>query len=124
MTNEVFGGILWPPHVGRWVGALISNCLGHSSNKDHMAQTAIMNFKCNFNTKQKIWMLVFLIGVVFMILQSWSTIDTFISFRTTLAVSKETSNTLPPPTVVLCQEHKWRNGHFGFLNKGEDGTVL
>ena len=52
-----------------------------------------------------------------MVLQSWSTMDTFISFRTTVAISKETSNSLPPPTIVLCQEHKWNNGHFGV---GED----
>ena len=78
-----------------------------------------MNFKYNFNTKKIIWMFTFLIGVVFMVWQSWSTIDTFISLRTTLAVSKENSNALPPPTVVLCQEHKWNNGHFEFLFKGE-----
>ena len=57
-----------------------------------------------------------------MIWQSWSTIDTFISFRTTLAISKETSKSLPPPTLVVCQEHKWRNGHFEFLFKGEYKT--
>ena len=79
-----------------------------------------MNLKYYFNTKKIIWMFAFLIGVVFMVLQSWSTIKTFISFQTTLAISKETSTTLPPPTVVLCQEQKWRNGHFGFLNKDED----
>ena len=75
-----------------------------------------MNFKCNFSTKQIIWMFVFSIGVVFMIVQSWSTIDTFISFRTTLAISKEPLDTLPTPTVVVCQEHKWKNGHFEYEN--------
>ena len=82
-----------------------------------MDQTVIMNFKYNFNTKQIIWILVFLIGIVFMVWQSWSTIDTFISFRTTLATSKETTKTLPPPTVVICQEHNWMNGHFEYLSK-------
>ena len=35
---------------------------------------------------------------------------TFFSFRTTVAISKETSESLPPPTIVLCQENKWDNG--------------
>ena len=51
-----------------------------------------------------------------MIVQSWSTIDTFIYFRTTLALSKEASDTLSTPTVVVCQEHKWKNGHFEYEN--------
>ena len=63
-----------------------------------------------------------------MVLQSWSTMDTFISFRTTVAISKETSNSLPPPTIVLCQEHKWNNGHFGMdenkINVSDKDWVL
>ena len=62
-----------------------------------------------------------------MVWQSWSTIDTFISFRTTIAISKETSKTLPPPTVVICQEHNWMNGHYDFqdvVNVSDKDWVL
>ena len=67
-------------------------------------------------------MFVFLIGVLVMVWQSWSTMDTFISFRITDAISKETAKTLPPPSVVICQEHNWMNGHFEFLSKYKDGV--
>ena len=48
--------------------------------------------------------------------QSKSTIATFLSFRTTVAISKEASDSLPIPAIVVCQEHKWKNG---FFTKGE-----
>ena len=57
-------------------------------------------------------MLVFLIGIAIMFWQSKSTIATFLSFRTTVAISKETFDSLPIPAIVICQEHKWKNGFF------------
>ena len=68
--------------------------------------------KYNFKTKKAIQMLVFLIGIVIMFWQSKSTIATFLSFRTTVAISKETFDSLPIPAIVICQEHKWKNGFF------------
>ena len=66
--------------------------------------------KLNFNLKKFIQMWIFLIGVGILVWQCKSTVVTFFSFRTTVAISKETSETLPPPTIVLCQENKWDNG--------------
>ena len=57
-------------------------------------------------------MLTFLIAVGILVWQSQSTFATFFSFRTTVSISQETSERLPSPTVVLCQEHKWDNGQF------------
>ena len=83
-------------------------------------QTATtMKFKCNINTKQVIWMLAFLIGVGILVWQSQSTVATFFSFRTTVAISTETSNSLRSPTLVLCQEHKWDNGVFANSNEAQ-----
>ena len=66
--------------------------------------------RLNFNLKLVIQMGIFLIGVGILVWQSQSTFATFFSFRTTVAISTETSLSLPPPTIVLCQEHKWNNG--------------
>ena len=66
--------------------------------------------KLNFNLKKFIRMGIFLIGVGILVWQCKSTVVTFFSFRTTVAISKETSESLPPPTIVLCQENKWDNG--------------
>ena len=57
-------------------------------------------------------MWIFIIGVVLLVWQCKSTIVTFFSFRTTVAISKETSSELPIPTIVVCQDHKWDNGYF------------
>ena len=64
-------------------------------------------------------MLAFLIGVGILVWQSQSTVATFFSFRTTVAISTETSNSLRSPTLVLCQEHKWDNGVFVNSNEAQ-----
>ena len=66
--------------------------------------------KLNFNLKKFIQKCIFLIGVGILVWQSETTFATFFSFRTTLAISKETSESLPPPTIVFCQQNKWDNG--------------
>ena len=66
--------------------------------------------KSKFNLKQSMKMWIFLIGVGILAWQSKSTFATFFSYRTTVAISKEKNENLPPPTIVLCQEHKWNNG--------------
>ena len=66
--------------------------------------------KSKFNLKQFMKLWIFLIGVGILAWQSQSTFATFFSYRTTVAISKETNEHLPPPTIVLCQEHKWNNG--------------
>ena len=66
--------------------------------------------KCNFTIKQFIEMLVFLIVVVIMVWQSKNTFETFIAGRTTFARSTEASDSVPPPTIVMCQKHRWKNG--------------
>ena len=68
--------------------------------------------KLNFSLKKFIQMWIFIIGVVLLVWQCKSTIVTFFSFRTTVAISKETSSELPIPTIVVCQDHKWDNGFF------------
>ena len=62
----------------------------------------------------KMW--IFLIGFGILVWQSQSTFATFFSYRTTVAISKETNENLPPPTIVLCQEHKWKNGFVPWKN--------
>ena len=62
-------------------------------------------------------MWIFLIGFGILVWQSQSTFATFFSYRTTVAISKETNEDLAPPTIVLCQEHKWNNG-FAPWNNG------
>ena len=66
---------------------------------------------CKYNKKKFLWTVVYLFGVGLFVWQSQSTFATFFSFRTTLAISKETSESLPPPTIVLCQQNKWDNGY-------------
>ena len=68
--------------------------------------------KFTFNKKEFIQMCVFLIAVGILICQTWSTFKTFIAFKTTVAISKETSKITP--TIVVCQEHNWNNGFNGF----------
>ena len=72
--------------------------------------------KSKFNLKQFMKMWIFLIGFGILVWQSQSTFATFFSYRTTVAISKETNKNLPPPTIVLCQEHKWINGFVPWKN--------
>ena len=63
-------------------------------------------------------MWVFLIGVAILCWQTSSTFETFSSFRTTFAISKETPQNFPTPTIVVCQEPNWNNG--AVINEGEE----
>ena len=76
--------------------------------------------KISFNIKQFIQIWIFLIGVGLLVWQLNSTIATFFAFRTTVAISKEAAENLPPPTIVLCQDHKWNNG-FALANNKFNG---
>ena len=66
-------------------------------------------------------MWIFLIGVSILVWQSQSTFATFFSFKTTVAISQQTSDSLSIPTFGLCQEHKWDNGG---IPKGDDNINL
>ena len=94
-----------------------------------------MNFKCNFSAKQIIWMFVCQIGVVFMILQSWSTMDKFISYRATVAISKETSKgplcqaplaqaPLTPNAWIWCQCHNLKKNCTKYWKMWVLGVIL
>ena len=74
--------------------------------------------KLKFNLKKLIQFGVFLIGVAILCWQTSSTFETFSSFRTTFAISKETPKNFPTPTIVVCQEPNWNNGVI--INEGEE----
>ena len=74
--------------------------------------------ECLDNLKKLIQMWVFLIGVAILCWQTSSTFETFSSFRTTFAISKETPKNFPTPTIVVCQEPNWNNGVI--INEGEE----
>ena len=59
--------------------------------------------ECNFNKKKILQILVYLIGVGLFVCLSYSTFETFSSFRTTVVSSKKSCNNFPPPTIVICQ---------------------
>ena len=61
--------------------------------------------ECNFNKKKILQILVYLIGVGLFVCLSYSTFETFSSFRTTVVSSKKSYNNLPPPTIVICQRN-------------------
>ena len=73
--------------------------------------------KSKFNLKQFMKICIFLIGFGILVWQTQTTIATFFSFGTTVSISKKSNENLPPPTIVLCQEHKWNNG-FAPWNNG------
>ena len=66
--------------------------------------------KSKFNLKQFMKICIFLIGFGILVWQTQVTFATFFSFGTTVSISKKPNENLPPPTIVLCQEHKWKNG--------------
>ena len=49
--------------------------------------------------------MVYLIAIFIFICQSYSTFETFSSFRTTVASSKKSYDNFPPPTIVICQRN-------------------
>ena len=61
--------------------------------------------ECNFNKKKFLQILVYLIGVSLFVCQSYSTFETFSSFRTTVASSKKSYDNFPPPIIVVCQRN-------------------
>ena len=66
--------------------------------------------ECNFSIRKFIEICVFLIATGTLVWQSKNTFETFIARRTTFAISKQTSDSMPMPTIVVCQTHKWNNG--------------
>ena len=78
-------------------------------------------FKSNFNLKNFIRIWIFLIGVGILVWQSQSTFATFFSFKTTVAISQQTYDSLSIPTFGLCQDYKWDNGG---NPKGDDNINL
>ena len=67
--------------------------------------------ECNFSIRKFIEICVFLIATGTLVWQSKNTFETFIAGRTTFAISKQTSDRMTPPTMVVCQTHKWYNGY-------------
>ena len=61
-------------------------------------------------TKKFIEICVFIIAIGTLAWQSHNTFETYIAGRTTFAISKQTSDSMTPPTIVVCQTHKWNNG--------------
>ena len=59
--------------------------------------------------KQLLKTLIFLSGFVFLSLQIWQTFQTFIEKRSTFEVSKESFDSLVPPTIVICLLQQWEN---------------
>ena len=88
--------------------------------------------ECKFNKKEILQILVYLIGVGLFVWQSYSTFKTFSSFRTTVASSKESYGSLPPPTIVICQRNNqfWLNDEMNLsiildnTNSSIDGKTL
>ena len=68
----------------------------------------MMEYNCSI--KKLIEICVFLIAIGTLAWQSHNTFETYIAGRTTFAISKQTSDSMTPPTIVVCQTHKWNNG--------------
>ena len=66
--------------------------------------------ECNFSIKRFIEICVFLFAIGALAWQSQNTFETFIAGRTTFAISKQTSDSMLIPTIVVCQTHEWNNG--------------